>query len=344
MKTEISIVMATNKHATIRYHALDRCFGNFGRKFFIEDLIEACNQAIYEFDGIEDGVKRRQIYDDITFMESDQGWAIPLERHREGRRVYYRYADKSFSISSKGINPSEAEQLRDTLSILSRFKGMPQFDWIEEIQIRLEDTFKLKGETISSVSFEQNPYLVGLNYFTELFNAIQNQQALEIAYQGFRQHAVSNQTIHPWYLKQYNNRWFLFGYNNTYQSLSNLAIDRIISIEKSNESYKENNEIDFEEYFEDIVGVSVHSDEEREKVLLKIDINSWPYIKSKPLHGSQKVADETESDVTVELDVQINHELIALLFSYMNALEVLQPTVLRDKFKTISEAIYKKYS
>ena len=135
--------MATNKHATIRYHALDRCFSNFGRKFFIEDLIEACSEAIYDFDGIEDGVKRRQIFHDINFMESDQGWAIPLERHKEGRRVYYRYADKSFSISNKGINPSEAEQLRDTLSILSRFKGMPQFEWIEEIQIRLEDTFKI---------------------------------------------------------------------------------------------------------------------------------------------------------------------------------------------------------
>ena len=42
--------MATNKHATIRYHALDRCFSNYGRKFFIENLIYACNEAIYEFD------------------------------------------------------------------------------------------------------------------------------------------------------------------------------------------------------------------------------------------------------------------------------------------------------
>ncbi len=335
--------MATNKHATIRYHALDRCFGNFGRKFFIEDLIEACNEAIYDFDGIEDGVKRRQIFDDITFMESNQGWAIPLERHKDGRMVYYRYADKYFSISSMSINPSEAEQLRDTLSILSRFKGMPQFEWVEEIQIRMEDTFKLKGETISSVSFEQNPYLMGLNHFTELFNAIQNQQALEIAYQGYRQDAISNHIIHPWYLKQYNNRWFLFGYNDTYQTLSNLAIDRIASIDPSKEPYKENRGIDFEEYFEDVVGVSVRFDASTEKILIKIKIESWPYIKSKPLHGSQKVVRETDKDVTIELNVQINHELIALLFSYMDAVEILQPTALRDKFKTISETIYKKY-
>ena len=87
----------------------------------------------------------------------------------------------------------------------------------------------------------------------------------------------------------------------------------------------------------------MHANKETEKVVLEIDINSWPYIKSKPLHGSQKVISETENEVTVQLDVQINHELIALLFSYMNAIEVVQPSVLQDKFKTISEAIYKKY-
>ena len=77
--------MATNKHASIRYQALDRCFSNFGRKYFIEDLIEACGEAIYDFAGIEDGVKRRQVYDDITFMESEQGWDIPLNKIRDGR-------------------------------------------------------------------------------------------------------------------------------------------------------------------------------------------------------------------------------------------------------------------
>lgn len=69
--------MATNKNATIRYHALDRCFSNYRRKFFIEDLVDACNISIYEFSGIEEGVKRRQVFDDITFMESEQGWSIP---------------------------------------------------------------------------------------------------------------------------------------------------------------------------------------------------------------------------------------------------------------------------
>ena len=68
--------MATNKHAIIRYQTLDKCFRNPGRNYYIDDLIEACNEAIYEYSGIEDGVKRRQLLDDISFMKSEQGWNI----------------------------------------------------------------------------------------------------------------------------------------------------------------------------------------------------------------------------------------------------------------------------
>ena len=61
--------MSTNKHATIRYNTLDTCFANRGRKFFMDDLVEACNYSIYEFSGQLEGVKKRQIYDDIRFMK-----------------------------------------------------------------------------------------------------------------------------------------------------------------------------------------------------------------------------------------------------------------------------------
>lgn len=335
--------MATNKHATIRYHALDRCFSNYWRKYFIEDLIEACNEALYEFAGIEGGVKKRQVYYDIIFMESEQGWSIPLERLKDGKKIYYRYYDKSFSIKSHGINQAEAEQLKETLTILTRFRGMPQFEWIEEMQIRLEDTFKLKGDIQSFVDFDQNPFLKGLSHFTALFNAIQNKVVLKILYQGYRQESPTHMILHPWYLKQYNNRWFLFGFNEEYESITNLALDRIIEFEESKIKYRNNDEINFDEYFEDVVGVTVKRDSPTEKLLIKISNDIWPYIKSKPMHGSQKIIKRNEAEVLIELYVQINHELIALLFSYMDKIEVIEPEDLRERFKRLSETIYKKY-
>lgn len=335
--------MPTNKHATIRYHALDQCFANFGRKYFIDDLIEACNNALYEFNGLSDGIKRRQLFDDIKFMESEQGWAIPLKRHSERKRVYYRYSDKKYSIKKQAINKSEANQLKETLSILHRFKGMPQFEWIDEIMVRLESSFNLNKTTNASiVGFEQNLYLKGLDFFGELFNAILYKKSLNIHYQSFNRVEPIMMEIHPYYLKQHNSRWFLIGLNPKYQKLSNIALDRILHFVEINTPYISNEKIDFEEYFEDAIGVSVDG-REIEKIILKIARKTWPYIDTKPMHGSQKVLERNENDVMIELHLKINFELETLILSRGEAIEVISPEYLRNRIKERVNVLQQKY-
>jgi predicted DNA-binding transcriptional regulator YafY len=335
--------MPTNKHATIRYHALDQCFANFGRKYFINDLIDACNNALYEFNGLSDGIKRRQIFDDIRFMESEQGWTIPLVRHSEGKRVYYRYFDKNYSIKKQAINESEANQLKETLSILHRFKGMPHFEWIDEILVRLASSFNLNKTTNPSiVGFEQNQYLKGLDFFGALFNAILYKKSLNIDYQSFNKAEPVLMEIHPYYLKQYNNRWFLIGLNPHYQKLSNIALDRILHFVESNTPYISNENIDFEAYFEDAIGVSVDG-REIERVILKIARQTWPYIETKPIHGSQKVLERNENEVMIELHLKINFELETLLLSRGEAIEVISPEYLRNRIKERVNALQSKY-
>ncbi len=335
--------MATNKHATIRYHALDLCFSNPGRKYFIEDLIDACNNAIYNYTGTSEGIKRRQIFDDIKFMESEQGWSIPLDKVREGKRVYYRYSDKNFSIKKQAINESEANQLKETLSILNRFKGMPQFDWMEEMLIRIESEFKLKTNIKPIVSFEQNQYLKGLNFFSELFNAIHYKKVIDAYYQSFKQEKPVKMRLHPYYLKQYNNRWFLFALNENTNSISNLALDRIIEIKEINKQYIENKSIDFEEYFDDVVGVTVAENQQPIKILLQINNNLFPYIHSKPIHGSQKIKVRYNNYVIIELFLQLNYEFISLLFSYGEDVTVIEPEQLRTIIKSKAEKVFKNY-
>lgn len=336
--------MATNKHATIRYHALDRCFSNPGRKYFIDDLVEACNQAIYEATGADDGVKRRQVYDDIRFMESEQGYAVPLVRYREGRKKYFRYEDTSFTIRQRSVNQAEVEQIAETLAILSRFKGMPQFEWLDEIKVRLESAFGMIDTSEAYVSFQENPYLRGLRFFADLFGAISQRQVLSISYQGFKQSEPAELPFHPWYLKQYNNRWFVLGYNETYGGLSTLALDRIQALEPVTLTYKENRDYNFEEYFEDLIGLSVPEDGEVETVVLKIDAELWPYIESKPLHGSQKVRERAADGVVVELQVFLNYELRSLLLSYLSGIEVVAPESLRAELTKVLRSGLAKYT
>ncbi len=78
--------MAVNKHAYLRHKILDKCFRDTRRKYFMEDLIKECQNALSEYLGVEDGIKRRQIFNDITYMESEGGYSIILDRHKDGKK------------------------------------------------------------------------------------------------------------------------------------------------------------------------------------------------------------------------------------------------------------------
>lgn len=335
--------MATNKHAIIRYQALDKCFSNFGRRYYIDDLIDACNDAIYDFTGKKEGIKRRQLFEDIKFMESEAGYSIPLEKVGDGKKKYYRYLDKNFSINKQPLSQTEAEQLKDTIMMLNRFKGLPQFDWMEEVLARFEDTFKLKTNVGNVVGFEQNPYLRGIEHFTALFNAIINKQSLKIEYKA--SFAESQYyVIHPYFLKQYNNRWFLFALSQREEQnkLMNMAIDRVVGFEPMSLTYIENTNIDFSEFFDDVIGVTIPNDKQVEKIRLKIDKERYSYIESKPIHPTQTVKEKNDENVVIELKLIPNYEFETLLLGFADSIEIVEPQSLRKTISKRAKKIFEK--
>ncbi len=334
--------MATNKNAIIRYQALDQCFRNPGRKYYMDELIIACNEALLDIDPESTGIKRRQVYEDIKFMKDSRGYDAPIESFRDGRKAFYRYADMNFTINKQPLNEQEAQQLRESLMTLSRFSGLPQFEWVEEMKLRLEQSFKLKTED-KILSFDENPYLTGREYIGDLYNAIINKQALIITYKPFKTDVVRSYDFHPYYLKQYNNRWFLWGLEEKRDNLTNLPLDRIQSIKESKTIYQINTKINFDEYFEDVIGVSVTPNVEPQKVCLKIAADLWPYIKTKPLHGSQKTIEINEKYIKIELALIPNYEFYSMIFSHGDNIEIVGPDELRHHFKAKVNMLYKRY-
>ena len=138
--------MSTNKNAAIRYQALDKCFRDRRNRYYIDDLIDVCDEALIYYNGTG-GVSRRRIFEDIKFMENDAGWSIPLERKKDGKKVYYRYEDSDFSINQQPLTDEEAQQLQTVILTLSRFRGLPSNEWVEEVISNLEWLFNLKGKT-----------------------------------------------------------------------------------------------------------------------------------------------------------------------------------------------------
>ena len=319
--------MAQNKNAVIRYKALDKCFSNPYKKFYINDLIEYCSNLLSEHYAIETTVSRRQIFDDMDFMKSEAGYDAPIESVKDGRKVFYRYWDPDFSILKKPLSSQEIGQLTEALETMSRLKNLPGFDWIEEIQTKINAGLNLQHSEKKVIDFEVNEFLKGIEFLSTLYQFILNKQPVVISYKSFKTETGSTFEISPYYLKQYNNRWFLFGWNHLGKHLQNLALDRIHSIEISQDSFIEN-QINFDDYFEDVIGVSNDLAKDPVTVLIALSENIIPYIKSKPIHGSQKI-----NENILSLEVKLNYELEALILSYGENMQVIEPEELVNSLK-----------
>ncbi len=342
--------MATHKNAQIRYQALDRCLSNWGRKFYIEDLVEECNKTLYLAGATkkDEGVKKRQIQEDMKFLESEEGYKMWIDPIRDGHRMYYRYHHRNDTINERPFNQEELDVVSDALTILKRFEGIPQFAWLEDVENKIYSTSQLGKDTRAVVSFQHNQYLKGMDkdYYKKIFDAIVNKQTIEIDYHPFGKDA-KKATVSPYHLKQYNNRWFLIGKQSDFNGLTNYAIDRIDGIRELGRAKFEplDENFDFEEFFDDVVGVSVE-DVPVEKVVIYANEKAFNYIFTKPLHSSQIVKHELLPDGRREIDLKVkdNYELRALLRSFGSQIEVIKPASLREKMKNDADALSKIYA
>ncbi|MEI8274237.1 MAG: WYL domain-containing protein, partial [Paludibacter sp.] len=108
----------------------------------------------------------------------------------------------------------------------------------------------------------------------------------------------------------------------------------------SQTTYIKNVEIDFDEYFEDIVGVTIPRDKKPEKVILQVDDSLTGYVESKPIHGSQKIK-RIDNEVIIELSVIINYEFETLLFGLSDRVKIIEPLTLRNKLISKAEQTIK---
>lgn len=334
--------MATNKNAQMRYQILDRCFRNRGRRYFIEDLINECNKVLREIDSNSKGISRRQIFDDITFMESTEGWSIDLLRQKEGKRVYYHYANMSFSINNIPLDETDISRLLTSLQTISQFKGMPQFEWMYELLPKLTKG-SLSESPHTIMEFENNQDLIGIEHIGTIYNAILYKKVLQIKYLQSFENEIQL-VIHPYYLKEYNSRWFLFGYNpdkNKYDW--NLPLDRILKISEIRAVYMPNALIDWDEYFEDMIGVTKQENVTPEIITLHFYGKTGHYISSKPLHPYQKHHWLDHDTLEVNLELIINYELERLILSYADSVRVIQPLSLLERIKDRMNKAYTQY-
>jgi predicted DNA-binding transcriptional regulator YafY len=334
--------MATNKNAVLRYNTLDKCFSNFGRKYYFDDLVKEVNNALLDFDPGSAGIKTRQLREDIRFMKSEAGYAAPIVAYPDGKKAFYRYEDKNFSINKKPLNQTEAEQIKRAISILQRFEGAPEFEWVNELGPMLTTRFGLSQSSQKVMSFESNIDYSGYIRILPLFNAIEKKRVLQVQYKPFNKEEYTI-TYHPYFLKQYNNRWFVFGLNQELNNPKwNLALDRILNLKETLHKYIPD-DIDWEEHFYDIIGVTKPEGAGVQEIELIFSPEQANYIQTKPLHPTQRAKYLENGQLKVKLKLIPNYELEMTLLSFGEKVKVEKPVNLKTRIKERLNDTLKKY-
>jgi predicted DNA-binding transcriptional regulator YafY len=317
--------MPVNRNALIRYRTIDKCLQNRRRKWTIDDLIDACTAALSEYESIDKGISLRTIRMDINAMRSDKlGYNAPIIVKD---KKYYTYDDANYSIANSPISSQDLSVLQEASLLLQQFKGFTHFTDMNEMIQKLEDKiYSESHQQHSVIDFEKNDLLEGIHWLDILYKAIIQKQTLTILYQSFKSREANEYITFPYLLKEYRNRWFLLAKHKKGNEIITFALDRIKDVSINNkELFVAHKNFDALTYFKPIIGVTRNTGNEPMLITFLANPYHSPYIKTKPIHHSQKIMDTTKEGTTFTIEVIPNFELEREILGFGDGIKILSP-------------------
>lgn len=317
--------MPANKNALIRYKTIDNCLRNPYRRWTLDDLVDACSEALYDMEGIRKGVSVRTVQADIQMMRSDKlGYNAPIEVYDH---KYYRYADPHFSITLMPLSQNDYQVMQEAVDMLRQLEDFDQFSEMADVVSRLQDHLAItKSNRKPVIHFDSVPDLKGLKWLNPLYNYIVNKQTLRITYHSFRSRSPKEYILCPYLLKEFRNRWFLFGSTAANLNLYNLPLDRIEQVEPVDTPFRTNPDFDAEHFFDNVIGVSKNIGDKPVQVQFQATPQQSPYIITKPIHPSQTLLRRCpDGSCIFQIEVVINVEMYSVFMSYGPGVTILSP-------------------
>ena len=344
--------MPQNKNFQKRITILDECFSSRTGQFTLDKLIETIASRL------EISISRKTIQNDIKYVretiENENSanldfdeFPVFIPKLFEGKKTIFKYSNPDLALGNQLLSKTDQEQLGETLAILSRYNNRQDFFWLDELFPRIKSAFNLVHEDYNGlISYQSNRDYSGQSWVGKIYNQLIRKKIVIIEYKGFKDAEAYLRRIHPYHLKQYNNRWFLFGWEESknYSGITNLALDRIINISETIEDIIPN-EVNWADYFDEMIGVSRPINKDTVEVKLRFSVKRLPYVITKPIHGASQRLDRNDPEErTVILNLLPNYEMYQAILSFGDDVEIISPVEVRDVMKEITNKMNQFYN
>jgi predicted DNA-binding transcriptional regulator YafY len=283
------------------------------RRYYL--LFEKVNRQHYpSFNEIQSYFKEhdieisdRTLQRDVNHLRNDFGIEIAYDKNSNGY-----YIDNETSI-----NPDVFLRFLEVVATAEMF----------------HETLKDSKDTLKFIQFEAVGSMKGIEYLPLILKAIKDTHSISFKHYNFHSDTTKDYVIHPYMLKEYQNRWYVVGKPENLNEFRTFGIDRISEL-KILKTYFTRQEDSPVEYFENIVGLTWNP-YKIEKVRFQIFKPDDKYIKTLPIHKSQQLVSETENTSTFEMKVVVNYELVQRFMMLGNACIVESPISLVQQLKGI---------
>ena len=332
--------MKTKEYA-MREMVIDQCLGT-GWEYTREALQTAVNKALVER-GMQPVTAKVTILKDLDEM-NEKFYRIykvyGIVSEKRGRYHYYRYREGIDSIYNRELTAEEIGKLQEVRSLLQGLRGVPHLEWIDQMSARFDQ--QIIGSVRTIARFEKGT-AGDDQFFLQLFNAISRKQVLTIEYGPFGKEA-KERFIHPYHMIQYLRRWYLFAKIEGKDFVTCFSLDRIRSVRDNKELEFRETDIDFNHYFDNIVGVTHPDNGVVEHVVIEGDSWAEYYLRTLPIHPLQQLESLGEKGCRVTMDLMINHELEREILSYGEHLKVKAPESLRQRMAKLMSILQEEYT
>ena len=325
--------MPANKYALLRYRIIHRCLANKYHPFPDKSYLrQQCEEAIY---GTCDGtnLSEKTIERDLRDMREDDllGYHAPILYSREHKGYYY--GDPEYDIGMKPLSAEENDALAFAANTLFHFRDVGMF---QPFAFAIEKIFEHthldtgKGEPVENiVQFETVPWFRGSHFLKTIFQAIRNQMSIKIIHRKYQDDTPTFRTIDPYLLKEYRNRWYVIGFDHEKQRIQSFGLDRLHEVEILERHFIRQDEFDPDIYFRHSIGIT-EAGLNPEKVILSFTPLQGNYLKTQPIHQSQKILADNETEFRISLDVLVTFELYQLILGYGPQVKVIEPVHLKN--------------
>ena len=203
------------------------------------------------------------------------------------------------------------------------------------------DTLKLAENFSDEIVFEQRKSL-GLDNIFILVHAIKNQQEITFLHKKYWEEIANRKSFQPYFIKESKNRWYVIGLEKTSNQIRTFGLDRINDVELSKTKFTKPSKTVIQSLFQNSFGI-IYDQKPPQKIILEFSSFQANYIKSLPLHASQKIISENKKHCKIQLLIHPTYDFIMELLSMGKEVKVLEPKSLKEEIKQILKQTLENY-